>query len=787
MMQRRMTSSRLAMVVATLAAASCGREATQIVLVVDTEFRVPDEMDNVVVTARGPTAMMNATVQLAGGGAVRRPLTLSLVPQNNMVGTVDVTVVGRLGTDTIVTRRAIAAFVQGESRMLRIVLQRSCRGMACATPADQTCIDGRCMSATVTNLPRWTGTPPGTDGGTTSDACVPSMERCNGLDDDCDGVVDNGFNTATDPMNCGRCGLACDFQNGTGICTAGACTLMACRMGFDDCDRNPANGCEADLTAATSCGSCMRACSFAHAAATCTAGACRQGACMAGFGDCNMMPSDGCETDLATTVAHCSACGNACAPARANPSCVAGACQVASCQAGFGNCNMLPGDGCETALNTVSNCGMCRTACSFPNATPLCTAGACMLGACNRGFGNCDGNAANGCETDLTSMTTNCGFCAHRCSGGATCNMGVCTNEGVVDLGTGGSHTCVARITGAIACGGLNSNGQLGDLTTTSPRLTLAPAGFSIGAVEIVGGLSHTCARRATGSVDCWGLNDFGQLGDGTMTTRLAAVPATLVGGAPLSGVTQVAAGGSHSCALLGGTRTVNCWGENTSGQLGNNTTATQTRAVAVLSITDAAGVAAGSQHTCVVRMGGVVSCFGLNNFGQLGDGTVTERHLPAAVSGLFNAVQTATGQNHSCARRMDGTVVCWGQGSAGQLGDGTMMDRRAPVVVTGLMDAIDIAAGANHSCALRRTGEVVCWGQNSVGQLGDGTLSNRSLPGTVAVGVTDAQQIALGNAHSCARTALSTVMCWGANMSGQLGDGTSVMRMVPTRVTGLP
>ncbi len=94
------------------------------------------------------------------------------------------------------------------------------------------------------------------------DACFPSSEVCNGLDDDCNGTIDDGFNLATDVLNCGACGHACNFQNSTGTCRFGVCRVSACSMGFSDCNRNGDDGCEVDLVNdRTSCGFCGNACS----------------------------------------------------------------------------------------------------------------------------------------------------------------------------------------------------------------------------------------------------------------------------------------------------------------------------------------------------------------------------------------------------------------------------------------------------------------------------------------------------------------------------------------------
>ncbi|MFO0652052.1 MAG: hypothetical protein U0326_37880 [Polyangiales bacterium] len=275
--------------------------------------------------------------------------------------------------------------------------------------------------------------------------------------------------TQTDAMHCGACDRACALANATETCTAGACAIARCDTGFGDCDGMVANGCEAALdadarncgacgnacasgqvcaagtcratcptgttacgtacvnlqTSAANCGACGRACALANATAGCAAGACTIARCAAGFGNCDGMAANGCETNVNTSVTACGACGRACNPANGVGACVAGACSVARCNAGFGNCDGNAANGCETATTTsLANCGACGRACSLPNATVACAAGACNLTACAAGFGNCDGNAANGCEVNLNSTAIHCGMCGRACATGQLCSAG---------------------------------------------------------------------------------------------------------------------------------------------------------------------------------------------------------------------------------------------------------------------------------------------------------------------------------------------------------------------------
>ncbi len=268
---------------------------------------------------------------------------------------------------------------------------------------------------------------------------------------DCDGNPDNGcespFGTTT---NCGFCGDACNLANATAACNGEVCQIDTCNGGFDDCDGNDANGCEADLqNSAMTCGGCGMPCPNGPGGTTvCSGGSCAIN-CNAGLGNCDNDVATGCETDIQQDVSHCGACGDVCTIANGMGDCNGGNCQVMTCNGAFEDCNGNPNDGCEvnTATST-NNCGMCGMACSFANASATCNGGACSLGMCNAGFGNCDGNNANGCETNTNTSLTHCGMCNNACTGGpggtAVCAAGAC------------GLTCAA---GLGDCDGNNTNG----------------------------------------------------------------------------------------------------------------------------------------------------------------------------------------------------------------------------------------------------------------------------------------------------------------------------------------
>jgi len=351
----------------------------------------------------------------------------------------------------------------------------------------------------------------------------------------------------------------------------------------------------------------------------------------------------------------------------------------------------------------------------------------------------------------------------------------------IAAIAGGNAHTCALTSGGGVKCWGWNGYGQLGDGTTTQRLTPVSVSGLASGVSAIAVGGYHTCALTSGGGVKCWGRNDYGQLGDGTTTDR--HTPVSVSGLA--SGISTITAGYAHTCALTAGGG-VKCWGRNDFGQLGDGTTTECHTPVSVSGL--ASGVSAittGLWHTCARTSGGGVKCWGYNGYGQLGDGTTTDRHTPVNVSGLASGVSAiAAGYGHTCALTAGGGVNCWGYNLYGQLGDGTTTTSYTPVDVSGLASGVSaIAAGYDHTCALTTGGGVKCWGKNENGQLGDDTTTNRTAPVNVSGLVSGVSAIAAGWYHTCALTAEGGVKCWGSNYDGQLGDGTTIERHTPVDV----
>jgi len=319
-----------------------------------------------------------------------------------------------------------------------------------------------------------------------------------------------------------------------------------------------------------------------------------------------------------------------------------------------------------------------------------------------------------------------------------------------------------------------------------SPSVPVSAATPPPVVVAVSSGGHHTCSLMAAGGVKCWGSNYYGELGDGTGKDSKTPVGVSRLP----SGATAISAGYGHTCALTPGGG-VKCWGENGSGQLGDGTTASYREApVDVSGLSgEATAIAAGGWHTCAMVAAGGVMCWGDNYYGQLGDGTRTNRHAPVGVSGLASGVASiSAGRYHTCALMVTGGVKCWGRNVEGQLGSGGAKRwRTTPAGVTGLTSGVaEVSAGGWHTCALLRLGGLRCWGANSYGQLGDGTTTRRRVPTRVSGLWSGVAAVSAGSWHTCALMDVGAVMCWGNNAYGRLGDGTTTERHAPVDVSHL-
>jgi len=342
-------------------------------------------------------------------------------------------------------------------------------------------------------------------------------------------------------------------------------------------------------------------------------------------------------------------------------------------------------------------------------------------------------------------------------------------------------HSLILLDDGTVMAFGHNSSGQLGDGSTTN-RLT--PVRVNLGgnkAQAIAAGGLHSLVRLDDGTVMAFGYNSNGQLGDGSTTTRLTPVRVNLGS----NKAQAIAAGALHSLVLLDD-GTVMAFGYNFSGQLGDGSTTNRLTPVRVnLGGNKAQAIAAGAHHSLVLLDDGTVMAFGYNANGQLGDGSTTNRLTPVRVNHGGNKAQAiAAGGLHSLILLDDGTVMAFGCNSNGELGDGSTTDRLTPIRVNlGGNKAQRIAAGDHHSLILLDDGTVMAFGNNANGELGDGSTTNRLTPVRVNLGDNKAQAIAAGCYHSLILLDDGTLMAFGCNANGQLGDGSTTNRLTPVRV----
>jgi alpha-tubulin suppressor-like RCC1 family protein len=357
----------------------------------------------------------------------------------------------------------------------------------------------------------------------------------------------------------------------------------------------------------------------------------------------------------------------------------------------------------------------------------------------------------------------------------------VTVNGAAAIVDTGGNHSCAIGASGTITCWGDNFYGQLGHGSGSSAQPVVVQN--ITNATDIALGFDHTCAVLADHGGRCWGRNDLGQLGINSTSPSQTSTPSSL---SLLGDAVDIAAGAYHNCAVLvdGG---VQCWGQNTVGQLAY-VLGTQVIVTFPSVINgnpgNAVAVTAGFEHSCVLLATGSVLCFGRNTEGQLGNnGGGVNTNTPVTVSGITNAVAIAAGNFHTCALLATREVVCWGRGDEGQLGNGGNADVAAPVDVTGTEDAVGITAGGFHTCLRTSSSAVRCWGRGDLGQVGNGIFANRNTPQAVGV---SAIALDAGRSHNCAVLPDGSVQCWGLDEQAQLGDGGGPNSATPVLAHGL-
>lgn len=340
---------------------------------------------------------------------------------------------------------------------------------------------------------------------------------------------------------------------------------------------------------------------------------------------------------------------------------------------------------------------------------------------------------------------------------------GLLPMDDLVEVAAGGFHTCVRRASGEVLCWGMNNKGQLGNGKASSSVLLPAIVDGLSSGLTLSLGAHHSCALQDGGRLVCWGNNESGQLGSGSREPSHRPSPADTA-----IEIAQVELGSVHTCVRSadGG---VWCVGALPQGPRQPSLVFEK-----VDGVEDAVELAVANTHACVRHTDSTVSCWGGNFRGELGDLTTTSRRHAQRVTGLQGVAQIAVGMRHSCARMQDGTVRCWGYG--GQHAE----ERTQPVPVPGLSDVVQLELGEYHGCARHTDGSISCWGSRFWGQLGEGRTGygeDGYEPDPVRVsGLQDAVQLSVGFRHSCALLADRTVTCWGENVGG----GNAIYQLRP-------
>ena len=344
-------------------------------------------------------------------------------------------------------------------------------------------------------------------------------------------------------------------------------------------------------------------------------------------------------------------------------------------------------------------------------------------------------------------------------------------------VSAGGGVTCGVTPAGAAYCWGANGGGQLGNGTQINSTTPVAVSGGLTFAAVDPRGASSPCGVTTAGAAYCWGDNIYGELGTGT--TSFSHTPVAVSGGHTFAGVS---AGGYYATCGVTTAGAAYCWGLNNYGQLGNGSLTNSSTPVAVSGGLTFATVSAENSYACGVTTAGAAYCWGYNSYGELGNGTQINSTTPVAVSGGLTFATVSAGFYAACGVTTAGAAYCWGDNSYGALGTGTTSFSLTPVAVSGGLTFAGVSAGEYSACGVTTAHAAYCWGLNPYGGLGNGTTTNSSTPVAVSGGLTLAT-VSTEYQSACGVTPAGAAYCWGSNSVGQLGNGTTTDSPTPVAV----
>lgn len=350
------------------------------------------------------------------------------------------------------------------------------------------------------------------------------------------------------------------------------------------------------------------------------------------------------------------------------------------------------------------------------------------------------------------------------------------TDNDWVSIACGSYFTMGIKSDGTFWGWGYNDLGQLGDGTSTDKNIPTKVRKSNRDWLQVANGSIHTIALKGDGTLWAWGYNDFGQLGDGAITSKSTPIQ---VGNN--NKWASMACGFYYSVGLQSN-GTLWAWGNNQFGQLGDNTIIHKNTPTQVGTDNQWVNIACGSNFTLGLKSNGTLYGWGRNDLGQLGDNTQIDKHVPTQIGSDNKWVSIACGQGHSIGLKSNGTLWTWGSNSYGQLGDGTTIDKIVPTQIGTDTTWVSIASGIYHTLALKSNGTLWTWGQNTAGQLGNNTTIDNPTPAQVG---TDTKWISIGSGgYNCIATKSDGALwAWGWNDYGQLGDGTTTQRNTPTQI----